>query len=584
MRCLALPLAASVLITCLTVITFLAVWHRTAGHVWFTLDDPYIHLALAQHIAATAHYGINSGELAAPSSSILYPFVLAALLKLGLGQAAPMLVCFVATIISGLLFCAILRRAGYFSDESVRRTTWPGFLMLCILVFAGNLIGLEFTGMEHAAQVAVSLACVLGVVRFLQNGIATRYWLVCAIAAPLVRYEGASLWLGTVLLLMWHRRWAPAAFVGLVGAAALGAFSLWLHMHGLAWLPSSVLAKLSSAEIFSHSIEPGRLRLAEVEALTLIAGGIALLAAGLRQFALAMILGGAVVSAAVWLEIAAAGAPLAPPWQAVIRSLLTYGIVQFALLGIVIAACLPRSIRSGDSRRAQCALFGLLILAAHAAEGRFGWFSRYEAYAIISGAAIAAVVWAAETKRWASAAGPIRQGLATLGIMLAMLLYGLRIFQTPTAAELIYDRQYQMHRFITEFFPGPAAVNDLGLVSYGNNNYVLDLWGLGSEAARRARIESGDPNWMAGITRGHKIDVAIIFTHWFPHVPAEWRLAGTLTADAPNYVGTENASDFYATSPVALPRLRAALALWSRDLPSGDHLHITSGDEPPVRK
>lgn len=46
------------------------------GKLIYTLDDPYISLALSDQIAH-GHYGINATEPASPSSSILYPFLLA---------------------------------------------------------------------------------------------------------------------------------------------------------------------------------------------------------------------------------------------------------------------------------------------------------------------------------------------------------------------------------------------------------------------------------------------------------------------------------------------------------------------------
>src|SRR5258707_13207313 len=46
------------------------------GHLIYSLDDPYISLALGEQIAR-GHYGINAAEASSPSSSILYPFLLA---------------------------------------------------------------------------------------------------------------------------------------------------------------------------------------------------------------------------------------------------------------------------------------------------------------------------------------------------------------------------------------------------------------------------------------------------------------------------------------------------------------------------
>jgi hypothetical protein len=37
----------------------------TRGHFSYSLDDPYIHLALAQQIIR-GHYGLNPGEVSAP--------------------------------------------------------------------------------------------------------------------------------------------------------------------------------------------------------------------------------------------------------------------------------------------------------------------------------------------------------------------------------------------------------------------------------------------------------------------------------------------------------------------------------------
>ena len=42
----------------------------------YTLDDPYIHLELAKNIFGGNH-GINITEFSAPSSSIIFPFLLA---------------------------------------------------------------------------------------------------------------------------------------------------------------------------------------------------------------------------------------------------------------------------------------------------------------------------------------------------------------------------------------------------------------------------------------------------------------------------------------------------------------------------
>ena len=57
---------------------------RTGGSYVAPQDDPYIHLAMAERMAA-GYYGINVGEASSPSSSLLWPVLLMAAGELGVG-------------------------------------------------------------------------------------------------------------------------------------------------------------------------------------------------------------------------------------------------------------------------------------------------------------------------------------------------------------------------------------------------------------------------------------------------------------------------------------------------------------------
>jgi len=63
-------------IATIVAILFLAILKLNHGTFTYSLDDPYIHLALSDQIRH-GHYGISAGHHAAPSSSILFPFLLA---------------------------------------------------------------------------------------------------------------------------------------------------------------------------------------------------------------------------------------------------------------------------------------------------------------------------------------------------------------------------------------------------------------------------------------------------------------------------------------------------------------------------
>ena len=68
-----------------------AILTLNAGHLVYTLDDAYIHLALAENIW-NGHYGVNANEFSAPSSSILWPFILAPFAGLRIGNYVPLII------------------------------------------------------------------------------------------------------------------------------------------------------------------------------------------------------------------------------------------------------------------------------------------------------------------------------------------------------------------------------------------------------------------------------------------------------------------------------------------------------------
>jgi len=93
-----------------------AILHRNGGVFTYTLDDPYIHLALAEKIAQ-GHYGINSGEASAPSSSIVWPFLLAPGARPAWGTYLPLAL--------NTIFCGLaVWRSGGLAHRTHRR--WLG--------------------------------------------------------------------------------------------------------------------------------------------------------------------------------------------------------------------------------------------------------------------------------------------------------------------------------------------------------------------------------------------------------------------------------------------------------------------------
>jgi hypothetical protein len=506
---------AAVILSILCAVELVAIMVLTNGEVLFSQDDPYIHLALAERLANSLHYGLNPGEVVAPASSILYPFLLVPFVALGFGQVGALLICVGSTIATGALTCAILQASGY-DLKAMPRVSLTLLIVAAALAF--NLPGLAFTGLENAPHVTISLACILGVIGFLKTGRVPSWWLAATFLAPLIRYEGTSFLLATMVLLVAHRRLATAATLLAASVAALGGFSWFLIAHGLPPLPNSVLVKLQAP---ASGVPTGLGAVLRMLATTLSANVVA------------------------------------------------NGFAQLIGLGIVLGVGARMARRAKDPARLQLAGFGLAVVAAHLLVGRFGWFGRYEIYILLSATCLAAAVWA---PRLAPHVATLHgAGLATVLVWLLapMIEYPWRTLETPFGARNIYDQQHQMARFVTDYWRAPVAVNDLGQVSYGNKYYVLDLWGLGSNEARRARADGRGLIWIATAAREHDTRIAMLTPAWFTCcIPDGWQHVATLTFAGPLVSVPTRDVNFYATDAATAPLLRGELASFALTLPS----------------
>lgn len=505
----AIALAAAAALCAAEVVAILCC---TSGRVLFSQDDPYIHLALAERLATRFHYGINLGEASSPASSILYPFLLAIGVSLGLGAWGALALCVGATLASAVLIVRILAEAGYRLD---RLPPWAMIGLAVLIPLGLNLIGAAFTGLEHALHIALMLGAILGAQRFLRGGGVGRAWLVCAGLCPLVRYEGVAFWLGIILMLAWHRRWRAALVLFAATGAVLAAFSLWLHAHGLPALPSSVLSKAAMG-----------------------AGGTGL---------------------AGWLGAHLRNAMLSPNYKLIL-------LAACLCCGAVLAGW-----RARDGAGAWIGLLGLIVCGAQMVVGNYGNVGRYEAYALACGMVCAAAGLARPLAPILAAAPDGRLGI---GLAVALLVFHYDIslaLQTPLAARNIYDQPFQLGRF-ARIWGAPVGVNDIGEVSFHNPRYVLDLTGLASEEARRAAAGAPDPRWMDRLARRHDVGLVMIFRDWFPHVPDRWIEVAAMTLTGPDLVTGGAEVAFYATSANDAPRIRALLADFAATLPPRERI------------
>ncbi|WP_244395978.1 hypothetical protein [Beijerinckia indica] len=468
--------------------------------VIFSLDDPYIHLALADHIKSL-HYGVNSNEFASPSSSILWPFLLVPFVALDMGSF-------------GALFWNILGIIAifYFWNRLFERLHFsPGVsasLALAMTVLL-NSFGLVFTGMEHTLHVAATLAVIVGLIETVEDDHLSPWLVPAVILGVLLRFEGAGVAAATAcaLFMTGHKR--PALIIVALTALCLAAFSLGLMLLGLPPLPSSVLVKLQEETLLRKLLYP------------------------------------------------------------------TLNVPFLVMIIIFFTQKNPLA----DRKRLALFTFAFIVGLGHIILGRTGWMRRYEIYAVTVVVAMTLYFLFSQPEQRKLDKRAIIAG-SVLFVVFSAICFVRYTLLTPAATASVYNQQYQMGRFAKDYWKAPIAVNDLGWVAYGNPNYVLDLWGLSSESARKARL-SAEPGWMGQLVTAKKVGLALIYAAWFKDdIPPHWTHIGHLHFNGQSVSIAFPDVDFYLTDANEAQRAYQALTEFKKTLPPINTLDIFPLDAP----
>ncbi|MGD0730930.1 MAG: hypothetical protein ABR956_06680 [Terracidiphilus sp.] len=519
--------AALVLIGAVMLGLFFSILKLNGGTFIYTADDPYIALALSDQVRH-GNYGINSGQHASPCSAILPPLLLVAASGTPLHPYLPLILnCLglFATLLIVWRFLLHLRLVeGTFGRVAESIT-------VLLLAFCFNLVGVVFTGLEQSLHVAIIAACIYGLALFLDTGKMPAWLPAAIVVSPLMRYEGICLSIAVLAVLALRGRWRTAVGTFVVMALCLGAFSAFLVFLKLPPLPSSVLTKSAVA---ANGVGGAGARF--IQAMASNALDIALHRIGF----LLLVIGVAAV-VRCFRELAA------NHWHWT-----SQGLMAFAL------AC---------------------MVGGHVAAGRIGGFDRYEDYALL-GAALMGIYLMQGTIRKALA-NRSRRLIYFLAAAAALLLvcshYVISNWKAPIAANNIYEQQFQMHRFVNDYYRGSVAVNDLGLISYHNPYFVLDLGGLASNEGRILFTTASSPDAYRALVDKNGVHLVIIFDEWFVHkIPATWVKVASMDQSRECVNCAEKEVQFYATDANTADKLRPELESFKQSLPPRVKLTIYS--------
>ena len=483
---------------------FISVLVINRGVFTYMLDDPYIHLAVAEELAQHGTYGVNPGESSAPCSSPLWPFLMVPFAKLPCFVLAPFFLSVAAGLATALLALGRIRR--WFPQDAL--TLLPAGITIAFLL-ATNIIGLVFTGMEHSLQVLLAVVVIEGMLRLAEGAKPTGWVQLAVVIGPWIRYENLALTLPYLAMLFLTGKRTRAVALGFTALSGLIAFSAYLISLNLSPIPASIQAKSSFTDQN-------------------------FLYAALHNIKLSLAHGRGTLVA----------------------------ILVSILLGIAIAW------KQGGIWRLTACLMACAG-ALHLVAGAYGWVNRYEIYII------AGLIWGlAGTAAAFLRAADIRPGPRFAWAVLPLVpTIGLPYFQglavLPLACNNIYEQQYQMHRFVVDFWRKPVAVNDLGYVAFENPQYVLDLWGLASIEALKARLHGEPTGWMSDLSKRHDVGLAMVYAPWFQNRPPEWKPIAVLRLSRKLITPAWNEVTFYATSADYSSDIKDTILRFRSSLPQG---------------
>jgi hypothetical protein len=472
---------------------------RNQGHFIYPLDDAYIHMAMAKNLSQHGVWGVTPYGFTSSSSSPAWTLLLSFVyLVVGVNQVAPFVLNVVFATLTVWLAYALLRR--YDLPPVYNLAT-----LLAILVFT-PLLAMTFLGMESILAPLLTIALVYIAARILyQDGPSRREWLSLLILAPVltsVRYEGMFVVLVVAVLLVIRRRWKQSLTLLALGLVPILVYGVISTSLGWYFLPNPVLVK--------SAIPAG--------SLTDVAGYF-------RNF-----------------------------FNNVVRAAPVGVLALIALVLLCARFFSRRALKTlwGDSTTAMLAIFVATCLL-HMFFAKTGSYWRYEAYLVALGLLVVAVGLRAylPTHTTRTARRELlaqRLALLVLGVILVFTIAERGVWgslKVPQVTTNIYQQQYQMGKFVREFYEGESvAANDIGAVSYLADVRLLDLWGLGTLDVAQARLDgSYDTEMIATLTEQADVEVALVYDSWFDRyggLPSEWAKVGEWTI--PNNIICGNAT------------------------------------------
>lgn len=503
---------------------FVIAYFQNEGHYVYSLDDAYIHMAMAKNMALNGVWGVTKFEFTSSSSSILWTGMLSGIYYLfGVSELIPMLL--------NLFFASLIVVTSYYILKKFEVRAIHSLLILVLLIIITPLPPLMFTGLEHVMHIWVSLLFIYFVSTELadvQKNKSNFFWLLLVSAMlPSIRYEGIFLASIASILFLFRKKFVKSVLIFFCAFVPIYIFGAISVRNGWSFFPNSLLLKGSFPDITSISefiSFLGFLFNSMFSLKYLIAASAILLISGISLYR------------------------FKPFLNKLFSNRISYMVLMF-----------------------------IFNIALYAAYSRSGWSYRYQSFLVALGILIVGVVFFKYIAANSRITGWLKGSLITVLIAVPLVYFGASSFEliakTPRASTNIYEQQYQMGKFLMQYYEGKGvALNDIGTSNYFADMRCVDLWGLSNlEISKLRRSGSFTEQNIREIALRNDVAVSIVYDSWFREgdstiLPSEWIKAGNWKITE-NVIAGDSIVSFYAVNPEEAALLSRNLEDFSRSLP-----------------
>lgn len=479
-------------------------------------------MAIAKNFVTSGNWAVNGQAFTSATSSPMWTLLISiSYFMTGVNTADPFLLNLVFSVLS---VAAALKIFKYFALEKYL------YYLIAVFIFASPLPALVFTGMEHPAQIWLSLLFVFYVSLYItgknESGAMLLVLAMISMLLTALRYEDLFLVFSAALFMLTRKKYLPAMLLLIAGFIPVIAYGIISVENGSMFLPSSILVKSRVGELTA-------------------------------------------------LEI------LKVPYRALKRMLEPDIIFLLPPMVFVFFKYYKQKFKDLNAQQVMFGIF-LLTYLLHMCFAQTGWFFRYEAYLVSIGIIVLwiniypAYLPGSNEERNFSAIRkrfPLLSRIVFAAVILSLCGRAISSFLVPQSSNNIYNQHYQMAAFANTLPAGTTiAANDIGMLNFYTNNKIVDLWGLADTDAAAYKLKGNyTTSAIDSITRQNDVELAIIYTDWFSQyggVPNEWHLLGSWKMTRLNIVCGNEKVSFYSLNPDRVQQYKVLLDKFSASLPS----------------